>query len=88
MLEDEVFCADCGKDLYEFELGYPAVEPHVAYKSLQLSLYGGYGLFFDTDFQTVPEYYDLWLCHDCAHKLVDSSPLLKKLTENGHIEEE
>ena len=42
------FCANCGKNLYEYNPEYPAVEPHVAYDTLYLRLEGGYGMFFDS----------------------------------------
>lgn len=79
------FCADCGKNLYEFNPAYPAVEPHVAYDSLYLRVEGGYGMFFDTDFDTHPDVYGFYLCHECAHALCDHYPWLKKLLRNGHF---
>lgn len=80
-------CAGCEKDLWEYDPAYPAVEPHVAYKSLYVRIEGGYGMFFDTDFRTRPSFYGFYLCHECAHKFADAFPLVQKLTARGHIED-
>lgn len=53
--------------------------------ALPITLYGGYGMFFDTDFTTKPDVYELVLCHECAHKLVGSSPFLTRLLKGGHF---
>ena len=52
---------------------------------LYLTLDGGYGMFFDTDFYTHPDHHELVLCHACAHKLVGSSPFLTRLLKGGHF---
>lgn len=52
---------------------------------LVITLEGGYGMFFDTDFTTKPDMYSLVLCHECAHKLVGSSSYLTNLLKGGHF---
>ena len=81
------FCANCGKNLYEFNPDYPAVAPHVAYGSLYLRLEGGYGMFFDTDFTTQPDVYGVYLCHDCGHTLAEAFPFVAQLTKHEHFED-
>ena len=82
IVTDKVKCSACAKPIWkEQDRDYPAVEPELMPNVLDIDLHGGYGMFFDDPNGD----YNLLLCHECAHKLVHSSPFLTHLLKGGHF---
>jgi hypothetical protein len=82
IITDAVVCSVCNKPLWKLQdRWYPKVEPELMHNTLEVELHGGYGMFFDN----IHGDYKLTLCHDCAHKLVGSSPFLTRLLKGGHF---
>jgi hypothetical protein len=82
-----ILCADCGRELWmKGDPDYPAIGEHLAYNALELHIEGGYGRFFDTDFDQIEEAYTFFLCHECAHKLCDPVGFLHDVTKDGHMD--
>lgn len=56
--------------------------------ALPVTLYGGYGMFFD-DLEEPAKHFVL--CHDCAHRIFDANPWLRTIFEptrsHSHTEE-
>lgn len=77
-------CSTCGADI-------PPVVPVKGFtddptewqgeNALDLRLSGGYGCFMDP---MDPYYYNLILCHDCAHKFVNTFPVLLEKLRGSH----
>lgn len=68
-------CMDCGVELTRVFPEHPAKQYDNA---LEITLSGGYGMFFDNIDHHV------FLCHDCAHRACVVLPWLTKLFQPEH----
>ena len=86
VITDKVKCSACGAPLWkERDNWYPAAPPELMYNTLVAEFRGGYNMFYDVDPCGEAKDHELTLCHDCAHKLVGSSPFLTRLMKGGHF---